>query len=512
MWPQSKCLQPQDAAHDPSRRHAARTVVIALLCLLCGCAVGPNFVRRGAPPVTHYASGTDPAQTVSVAGTVQRFSPGAHVAADWWRLFESTQLDAAMSEALQNNPGLAAAQASLRQSEDNLRSGYGVFFPAVDAGAAATRQRYSPLKVGENLPGTVFNLFTLSASVSYALDVFGGQRRFVEGLGAQRDVALATEQATYLTLSANIVNTVIARAAYQAQLEATQELVQLEQEQVRLAQVQAQAGTVPYANVLSLRSQWASTRATIPQLQQKVVQSEDLLATLAGHAPAEWSAPQVGLSELTLPPDLPLSLPSELVRQRPDILAAEATAHAASADIGVATAALLPSVTLSGNLGTISHTTQGLFGAHSSYWSGGAGITAPLFHGGTLWFNRKAAIDSYNQAMALYRQTVVNAFGQVADTLRALEHDALALQAEEEALASATEALHLVRVNYDAGMATYLDVLIADAQFHQAKLAELQAIAVRYQDTVALFAALGGGWWSVATPLADAARMPAPTP
>jgi NodT family efflux transporter outer membrane factor (OMF) lipoprotein len=304
---------------------------------------------------------------------------------------------------------------------------------------------------------------------------------------------------------------VIARAAYQAQVEATRELVQLEQEQVRLAQVQAQAGTVPYANVLSLLSQLAATQATIPQLQQKVVQSDDLLATLAGHAPAEWSAPPVGLSELALPQDLPVSLPSELVRQRPDILAAEATAHAASADIGVATAAMLPSVTLSGNLGTNSTTTQGLFGANANYWSAGAGIAAPLFQGGTLWFKRKAAIDGYNEAMALYRQTVVNAFGQVADTLQALDHDALALQAEEEALASATEALHLVHVNYDAGIATYLDVLVADAQFHQARLAELQAIAVRYQDTVALFAALGGGWWSAATPLADAGRKPQPS-
>ncbi len=512
MWPHNKRPQAQVTGHDPHLRRNALVPAVALLGLLPGCAVGPNFVHPQAPPVSHYASATDPTQTASVDGTAQRFSPGARVAADWWRLFESPQLDAAMSEALRNNPGLAAAQANLRQSENNLRSGYGVFFPQVDADAGATRQRFSPLKLGEDAPGSIFNLFTLSASVSYALDVFGGQRRFVEGLGAERDVARAAEQATYLSLSANIVNTVIARAAYQAQVEATRELIQLEQEQVRLAQVQAQAGTVPYANVLTLRTQLASVEATIPQLEQKVIQSDDLLATLAGHAPAEWRAPQVTLGELRLPPDLPVSLPSQLVRQRPDILAAEATAHAASADIGVATAALLPSVTLSGSVGTNSTTTQGLFGANANYWSGGAGITAPLFHGGTLWFKRKAAVEGYNQAMALYRQTVVNAFGQVADTLQALEHDALTLQAQEEALASATEALHLVHVDYEAGIATYLDVLIADEQFHQTKLAELQAIAVRYQDTVALFAALGGGWWSAAAPLADALPMPPPTP
>ncbi len=496
----------QRRRHDASHAYAggSSSLLVALLCLLSGCAVGPNFVRPKAPPLNHYSNGTDPTQTAAVDGTAQHFSPGAQLAADWWHLFRSPELDAVMSEAITSNPGLAAAQASLRQSEDSLRSGYGVFFPQIDAEAGAARQRYSPAKIGQNLPGSVFNLFTLSASVSYALDVFGGQRRLVEGLRAERDVARATEQATYLTLSANIVNTVIARAAYQAEVDATQELVTLQREQVRLAEIQVEAGTAPYSNVLSLRSQLASYQAAIPQLEQKVVQSDDLLATLTGHAPAEWSAPRVDLADLALPGELPVSLPSDLVRQRPDILAAEATAHAASASIGVATAAMLPSITLSGSLGTNSTTTSGLFGSSANYWSGAAGVTAPLFQGGTLWFKRKAAIEGYNQAMALYRQTVVNAFGQVADTLRALDHDATALQAEHEALAAAAEALHLVQVNYEAGIATYLDVLVADAQFHQAKLADLQAIAVRYQDTVALFAALGGGWGSVTTPLADA--------
>jgi NodT family efflux transporter outer membrane factor (OMF) lipoprotein len=412
-----------------------------------------------------------------------------------------------MAEAIANNPGLEAAQASLRGSEDNLRSGYGIFYPQINADAAATRQRYSPLKVGENLPGSVFNLFTLSATVSYALDVFGGQRRMIEGLGAERDVARATAQATFLTLSANIVNTVIAKAAYQAEIEATQQLIELQGEQVKLAEVQAQAGTVAYSTVLSLRSQLASYEAAIPQLEQKLVQSDDLLAALAGRVPSEWSAPEVGLADLVLPSDLPVSLPSELVRQRPDILASEATAHAASANIGVATAALLPNITLSGSVGTNSTSMHGLFGPNARFWSLGANATAPVFEGGTLWFRRKAAIDTYQQAMALYRQTVLYAFAQVADTLRALDHDAAALRADAEGLATAEQALHLVQVNYEAGLATYLDVLNADAQSHQARIADVQAIAVRHQDTVALFAALGGGWWSRADPL-DTAHAP----
>jgi NodT family efflux transporter outer membrane factor (OMF) lipoprotein len=342
----------------------------------------------------------------------------------------------------------------------------------------------------------VFNLFTLSASVSYALDVFGGQRRLVEGLRAETDVAQANERANYLALTANVVNTMVAAAGYRAEIEATQQLIDLQREQVGIAKVQVEAGTVPYANLLSLQSQLASYEATIPMLKQKLDQSEDLLAALAGHPPVEWQAPPVRLADLTLPGALPVSLPSDMVRQRPDILAAEATAHAASANIGVATAALLPSITLNGSYEALSNTTASLFSTNGRAWSAGASATAPLFQGGTLWFKRKAAINQYDQAMALYRQTVLGAFEQVADVLHALDHDAAALSAQDRALAAAVEALHLVHIDYDAGIATYLDVLIADTQFHQAAIADVQATAARYQDTVALFAALGGGWWN----------------
>jgi NodT family efflux transporter outer membrane factor (OMF) lipoprotein len=472
-----------------------------LLCVLCGCAVGPNFHRPQAPAVTHYSHAEDPAATASAQGTAQQFNPGAAVAADWWALFQSPQLDAVIREAIGNNPGLAAAAANLRASQNDLRSGYGIFYPTINADANASRERFAPASFGERTPSSVFNLFTLSASVSYALDVFGGQRRLVEGLRAEVDVAHANERATYLALAANVVNTVVAAAAYRAEIEATQQLIELQTEQVGIAKVQAEAGTVPYANVLSLQSQLASYEATIPQLKQKLDQSEDLLAALAGHPPAEWladapRAPPVSLADLTLPSTLPVSLSSDLVRQRPDILAAEATAHAASANIGVATAALLPSITLNGSYEALTNTTASLFPPNGRAWSVGASATAPLFEGGTLWFKRKAAINQYDQAMALYRQTVLGAFEQVADALHALDHDAATLLAQDEALAAAAEALHLVHIDYEAGIATYLDVLLADTQFHQAKIADLQAIALRYQDTVALFAALGGGWWN----------------
>jgi NodT family efflux transporter outer membrane factor (OMF) lipoprotein len=473
-------------------------VGIAVLALATGCAVGPNFHRPAAPPVTQYTHGTEPTETVSVDGTAQRFELGKVVTADWWRLFQSANLDAVVTEAIANNPSLDAAEASLKASQNNLRSGYGIFFPSVDANVGATRERFSSTEFGQQTSGSTFNLFTLSTSVSYALDVFGGQRRLVEGLHAQVDVAQANNQAAFLALTGNIVNTVIARAAYHAEVEATRQLIDLQKEQVRLAEIQATAGTVPYSNVLSLRSQLASNEATIPQLQQKSAQSAHLLAALVGHVPAQWKAPDVKLTELTLPRDLPVSLPSDLVRHRPDILAAAATAHAASANIGVATAAMLPSVTLSGAAGVASNSAGMLFPSNGKSWNFGADVTAPLFQGGTLWFKRKAAVNDYQQAMALYQETVLTAFEQVADSLRALDHDAQTLIAEHEALADAEQALRLVQANYQAGLATYLDVLVADEQYHQAKIADIQAIAVRYQDTVALFAALGGGWWNAA--------------
>ena len=218
-----------------------------------------------------------------------------------------------INEALVENPGLQSAQASLRQSQDLLRSGYGIFYPQVGGEFDATRQRYTPLKFGQNLQPSVFNLFTLSASASYALDVFGGERRLVEGLAAQVDLQRNTKRATYLTLSANVANAMIAQAGYRAEIEATEQLIDLQKRQVELADVQARAGTVPYSTVLTLRSQLDSYKASIPQLQQKLDQTDDLLASLVGHTPAEWKAPRIDFAEITLPSNLPVSLPSDLI-------------------------------------------------------------------------------------------------------------------------------------------------------------------------------------------------------
>lgn len=467
----------------------------ALVFSLVGCAVGPDFVRPASPPIDRYTHGAEPIATAPADGQVQQFAKGAKVVADWWRLFSSAKLDAVVKEAFANNRSLQAAQASLRQSQDNLRAGYGVFLPQLDAAFDATRQKFSPVRIGSSAPNSIFNLFTLSASVSYALDVFGGERRAVESLQAQVDVQRAILLGAYLTLTGNVVNTIIAQAAYREEIKATEQIISLVKEQIGITETQARAGTVPYSSVLSLQSQLATFEATLPPLRQKLSQAEHLLATLAGRAPAEWSAPQIDLADLKLPRDLPITLPSDLVRQRPDLLAAEAQLHGASAEIGVATANLLPNFTLNGSYGQNNTSVNDLFITNGNFWSLGANVTAPLFHGGTLWFQRKAAIEGYQQSLANYRQTVLSAFAQVADTLRALENDANTLHAQSQALRTAGEALQLTRANYQAGIVNYLQILIANGQYHQARIGYLQAQAQRLQDTVALFVAVGGGWW-----------------
>ncbi len=463
--------------------------------VLIGCAMGPDFVHPTPPPVERYTRDAHPTETIPADGKAQRFEQGATVVAEWWRLFNSPKLDSLIQDAVANNQSLKAAQASLRQSQDILRAGYGVFYPQLSAGLEASRQKSSSALTGGITPSSIFNLFTLQATVSYALDVFGGERRAVESLRAQADFQRYAALGTYLTLLGNITNTVIAEAAYREQIKATEEVISLEKDQAGITEVQTRAGTVPYSNLLSIQSQLAATEATIPPLRQKLSQAEHLLATLAGRTPAEWAPTHVALADLTLPTDLPIALPSDLVRQRPDILAAEAQLHSASAEIGVATAALFPSFTLNGTYGTASNASNNLFKSNTGFWNLGANVTAPLFRGGTLWYGRQAAIDAYQLSLANYRQTVLSAFAQVAETLRALEHDAEAVQAQSQAVAASGEALRLVQTNYVTGIATYLQVIIADSLYQQAKIGYIQAQAQRFQDTVALFVALGGGWW-----------------
>ena len=478
----------------------------AILALLGGCAVGPNFVRPAAPDTDRYTHEAQPEATVKADGQAQHFTPGTDIPADWWRLFKSPQLDAVVRQAISNNPTLQAAEASLRQSQDNLRAGYGLYFPQGQAGVSASRQLTAPVQQGSQSSGSIFNLFTASGTISYTLDVFGGKRRTVEGLRAQADSQRYESKAAFLALSANVVNTSVARAAYMAQIRATEQLIELENQQLHLAETQVRAGTAPYSTVLSVRSLISATQALLAPLEQNASQAEHLLAMLEGVVPSKANLPDIDLAELSLPADLPLSLPSDLVNQRPDILSSEALMHLASANIGIATAAMFPSFSLSGTYGGASTTLANL-SAVSKFWSIGPTATTPVFQGNSLWYVRRASIDAYQQSQATYRQTVLGAFEQVADSLKALEHDAEGLQAQVEAQRAAGEALNLLQVNYRAGLVAFPDVLTADVQFHQATIGWLQALAQRHQDTVALFVALGGGWWNEARP---AAKMEAP--
>ncbi len=477
------------------------------MAMLSACAVGPDFVRPTAPDADRYTHEPLPATTVAAGGQAQHFTSDGEVAADWWRLFGSPQLDAVVRQAIANNPTLQSAEASLRQSQDKLRAGYGVFYPRIDAELDARRQRTAASQQGPKTPSTIFDLVTLSGTISYPLDVFGGERRTVEGLRAQTDYERYASMAAYLTLSANVVDTSIARAAYAAQIRATEQLIDLEKQQLHLTEVQVRAGTAPFSNVLSIRSLIAANQALLAPLRQKISQAEDLLATLEGVVPSKATLPDIDLIGLALPVDLPVSLPSDLVRQRPDILSAEAQLHVASANIGVATAAMFPSFNLSGTFGAEGSNFRNLSAASGRFWSIGPSATIPLFQGGTLWYGRRAAIDAYQQSQADYRQAVLGAFAQVADSLKALEHDAEALQAQVEAQLAAGEALSLLQANYRAGLVAYLDVLVADVQFHEATIAYLQAVAQRHQDTVALFVALGGGWWNAKSPAGEG-RIP----
>ncbi|MEI6002837.1 efflux transporter outer membrane subunit [Paraburkholderia bengalensis] len=484
--------RPADRRHRRERLHGLVRIALApLLVMSTSCAVGPDFSRPATPTVDKYVQ-VDRQSFAAPAG-VQTLSPAVSVRDDWWTSFGCTAIDRAVDETLTGNATLEGGQASLRRSDDLLRAGAGVFYPQVDAQAGASRQRYSPLRIGVDAAPSIFNLFTLSATVSYTLDIWGGERRQVEALAAQADAQRYALAATYLTLASNVVNTMIARAAYSDEIVATREMIDLLREQIHITEVQVAAGAGAWSAVLSLQNEMATLEASVPGLEQKRAESEHLLALLAGMFPRDWSAPPLSLQDIALPAVLPQTLPSSLVRRRPDILQAEAVLHVASANIGVATAALFPQITLSASGGLDSTVLHSLGNASGQVWSVAAGVTAPIFHGGALWFQRRAAIDAYAESQAGYRQVVLAAFAQVADALRALEHDAQTVEAQTRAVQSAADALRLIKASYRAGTVGYLQILIADGQYHQARIAWLQATAQRLQDTVALYAALGGG-------------------
>ena len=480
-------------------RFALAVAFVALA--LAGCAVGPDFRQPTAPPAGAYTATPLPAETASAPGTggaPQRFAPGSDIPAQWWELFRSAALDQVIRQALADNPTLAAAEARLREVRENRRAAFGALFPSVDANASVTRQKISGASFGQPRNDIApFTLYNASVNVSYGLDLFGATRRGLEALQAQVDYQQYQLEGAYLTLASNIVTTAVQEASLRAQIRATQEILAAQEKQLALVEQQFQLGGVARTDVLAQRTQLAQTQATLAPLEKQLSQSRHLLAVLAGRFPGEAGVlPEFRLDGLNLPQELPVSLPSALVRQRPDIRASEELLHAASAQVGVATANLYPQITLTGSYGSQATKPENLFNTGTTVWSLAAGLLQPVFHGGELTAKRRAAVAAYDQAAEQYRGTVLQAFQNVADVLRALDDDARTLKAQADAEEAARDTLDLALQQFQLGAVSYLTLLNAERQHQQARLNLAQAQAARYADTAALFQALGGGWWN----------------
>jgi NodT family efflux transporter outer membrane factor (OMF) lipoprotein len=499
---------------------AALSLWTLSLLALSACAVGPDFAVPPAPAVSGFTPEGQPAATVSVdiaSGAAQRFDIGRDIPGEWWKVFHSKELDGLIAEALRANPSLQAAQAALWQAKENLYAQQGHLMPSLDANASDTRQQFSPAEFGQPGSPLIFNLFQTTVNVSYTPDVFGGQRRLIETQAALADYQRFQLEATYLTLTSNVVTAAVQEASLRGQIDATLEIIKSESDQLTVVRNQFDAGAASRTDVLTQQSAVATTQATLPPLQKQLEQQRHLLLTLIGRFPNDARNDHLTLASLRLPTDLPLSLPSQLVEQRPDVRASQAQLHQASAQIGVAIANRLPQFTLTGDYGSAAAATAALFTPGALIWSAAASGTQPIFHGFTLLHQQRAAEAAYDQAGAQYRSTVLTAFQNVADALRALQFDAATLKAQRAALRDASETLDLARGQYRLGAITYLILLNAQNSYQQARLAVVQAQAARYADTAALFQALGGGWWNRAdvapnpyTPDPDPATVAAP--
>jgi len=473
----------------PNTRRAAFVAAITLP-LMVGCAVGPNFKKPAAPDVSGYTahplSATTATPDVS-AGEVQHFTSGSDISADWWTLFHSTSLNGLIDNSLANNHDLKAAQAAMSVARENVLAQRGVYYPSITAGFSATRQRQSgQIAPTLNSNAFLYNLFTPQVSVSYVPDVFGLNRRTVESLQAQEQEVRFQMIATYTTLTANVVVTAIQEASVQMQVDATRQLIGINSNMLQILRYQFDKGYASRLDVAAQESQLAQIAATLPPLLKQEAQLQDALAVLAGRFPNQAPAEKFELSSLQLPQDLPVSLPSVLVAQRPDVLQAEANLHDASAKIGIAIANRLPNIVLTANAGSSAAAMSQLFTSGTGFWGIGAAATAPIFQGGTLLHQERAA---------KYRSTVLTAFQNVADTLTALEQDADALKAAADAAAAAKVTLDLAQRQLQDGYTGNLALLNAEQAYQQALITLVQAQSNRYADTAALFQALGGGWW-----------------
>jgi NodT family efflux transporter outer membrane factor (OMF) lipoprotein len=484
-----------------------RLAALALATLLAGCKLGPNF----APPDNAADPGYVAAGEAGGPSSGQTVALGERLAEDWWTLFRSPQLDAVVRQAIAGNHDLAASKATLAQAWEAVNATYGGLYPQLDASAGVSRQEINLAAYGFALgPNPTFNLFSLGPTVNFDLDIFGATKRQVESLAARADADAYQLSAAYLTITGGAATQAVQIASLRAQLQALDEIVANDEKNLQLVRTAEAAGTGTRVEELSAESQLANDRTLLPPLRQRLSQARHGLALLVGRAPASWSPPDFDLAQFTLPARLPVALPSALVHDRPDILAAEAELHAATAQIGVATARMYPDISLSAAFAQGAPHLSDLFSGAFTGWSIAAGLAQPLFHGGTLSAEKRGAEDAANAAFARYQQVVLKAFVQVADLLQALAHDEELLDEQRRAEAAAAASLNLARLSYAAGNSGILQVLDAQRQFQQARLGSVRAGSQRYLDTVQLFVATAHGWSGAAS--ADPPAQSAATP
>ncbi len=461
--------------------------------ILCGCAVGPDFRSPAAPDTASYTRDALPA-TTQAAGAAQTIVAAGNALPAWWTQFRSDALNRLVDTALHNSPTLDEARGKLVEARENYIAQAGATeFPTIDAKLSGTRQKVDPTAFGiPNVPNTApFTLFNASVSVSYLLDVFGGNRRALEALLAQVDYQSYELDAARLALAGNVVSTAIRRASLQQQLALTQQLADAQAQQLRIIEGRYAAGGVAQLDVRTQRTLLAQTRALLPPLATQLAQAEHQLAILLGSEPSKADFSDITLDALQLPDTVPVTLPSTLARERPDIRASEALLHQASANVGVATANLYPQFVVSAGIGSqrtrVEDVVNGL-----NVWNFGLNLTQPIFHGGELRAKERAAQAAYDAAFASYRQTVLQALQQVADSLHALNDDAHALQARDEAASEAQASVRIAQGQYAAGGVSQFGLIDAQRQALQTALDRTRAQADRLADTAALFQALGG--------------------
>ncbi|MFO1161705.1 MAG: efflux transporter outer membrane subunit [Reyranellaceae bacterium] len=478
-----------------------RPVVLALAALALGaCTMGPDFRSPDPPAERLYLADDQPSSLVSAnipGGEAQRIVQNLDIPGQWWAVFHSQPLNDLIERSLQANPDIHAAQAGLRAAQANARAQRATLFPTVQAGFTPS---YNQLTTDLSPPTAngsyLYSLFTLGFTLSYTLDLFGANRRAIESQEALAEAQCFQLEATYLSLASNVVAAAIQEASLRAQIDATQRIVAAQRETLDILRRQEGLGAVTGADVAQQEAALAQAEATLPPLQKALAQSRNLLVTLTGRAPSVRLDEKFELTDLKLPADLPLSLPSQLVEQRPDVRAAEATMHSASAQLGVATANQFPQITLSAGLSPSSIMIDQLFLPGLATSVVNTSILQTVIDGGALAAKKRAAQALLEQAQAQYRSALLTAFRNVADTLRALEYDAISLQAAVAAERASANSLSIARRRLELGDTTYVVVLAAELSYRQTLLSRVQAQANRLTNTAALFQALGGGWWN----------------